>query len=127
MNCVDFRLGSCTSQPNHNQLASTVEEMQSTTIKSKKSLQQPMSEKADENFAQSIIHLQNFVNDRINKGLMSKFRSEVMERNACRIYGPLEIHKLQGDFHITPRDMGNKALGTAHLDHESIFLMKRLI
>ena len=83
-----------------------------------------MSEKADENFAQSIIHLQNFVNDRINKGLMSKFRSEVMERNACRIYGPLEIHKLQGDFHITARGHGYQAFGTAHLDHESISLMK---
>jgi hypothetical protein len=50
---------------------------------------------------------------------MAKFRGEVEEKNACRIYGALEIHKCQGDFHITAKGHGYQAFGAEHLDHES--------
>jgi endoplasmic reticulum-Golgi intermediate compartment protein 2 len=53
---------------------------------------------------------------------MSKFRQEVQNKGACRIYGQLEIHKCQGDFHITAKGHGYQAFGGNHLDHESITL-----
>jgi hypothetical protein len=57
---------------------------------------------------------------RLHRSLMAKFRGDVQEKNACRIYGALEIHKCQGDFHITARGHGYQSFGAAHLDHESM-------
>ncbi|CAK7227118.1 hypothetical protein SEUCBS140593_006470 [Sporothrix eucalyptigena] len=38
--------------------------------------------------------------------------------DTCRIYGSLDLNKVQGDFHITARGHGYMALGE-HLDHNS--------
>jgi len=51
---------------------------------------------------------------------MAKFRGEVQNRDACRIFGALEIHKCQGDFHITARGHGYQSFGANHLDHDSM-------
>ncbi|KAG6021803.1 hypothetical protein E4U41_002395 [Claviceps citrina] len=38
--------------------------------------------------------------------------------DSCRIYGSLEVNKVQGDFHITARGHGYRSSG-GHLDHNS--------
>ncbi|TXC85858.1 hypothetical protein, partial [Streptomyces sp. ISID311] len=38
--------------------------------------------------------------------------------DSCRVYGSLELNKVQGDFHITARGHGYMEMG-AHLEHES--------
>ena len=38
--------------------------------------------------------------------------------DSCRIYGSLELNKVQGDFHITARGHGYRSMG-GHLDHNS--------
>jgi hypothetical protein len=38
-------------------------------------------------------------------------------RDSCRIYGSLELNKVQGDFHITARGHGYQEPGS-HLDHK---------
>ncbi|TXC85859.1 hypothetical protein FS847_35425, partial [Streptomyces sp. ISID311] len=40
--------------------------------------------------------------------------------DSCRVYGSLELNKVQGDFHITARGHGYMEMG-AHLEHESKF------
>ncbi|KAJ9133477.1 DUF1692-domain-containing protein [Coniochaeta hoffmannii] len=40
------------------------------------------------------------------------------EPDSCRIYGSLELNKVQGDFHITARGHGYPEMGR-HLDHDS--------
>ncbi|AEO63532.1 b0cb9d74-ac52-4eb8-9b5e-6f1392d732eb [Thermothielavioides terrestris] len=40
------------------------------------------------------------------------------EPDSCRIYGSLELNKVQGDFHITARGHGYMAFGD-HLDHNA--------
>lgn len=40
------------------------------------------------------------------------------EPDSCRIYGSLELNKVQGDFHITARGHGYPAMGQ-HLDHNA--------
>jgi hypothetical protein len=42
------------------------------------------------------------------------------EPDSCRIYGSLELNKVQGDFHITARGHGYMAFGD-HLDHNGTF------
>lgn len=42
-----------------------------------------------------------------------------MNKDACRIYGTLLIHKCNGDFHITAQGHGYQKLGQPHLDHDS--------
>ncbi|KAG9234209.1 endoplasmic reticulum vesicle transporter-domain-containing protein [Amylocarpus encephaloides] len=37
--------------------------------------------------------------------------------DSCRIYGSLEVNKVQGDFHITARGHGYSEWGAGHLDH----------
>ncbi|KAI8962880.1 DUF1692-domain-containing protein [Daldinia sp. FL1419] len=42
------------------------------------------------------------------------------EADSCRIYGSLDLNKVQGDFHITARGHGYSDLGMpAHLDHSA--------
>lgn len=41
--------------------------------------------------------------------------------DSCRIYGSLELNKVQGDFHITARGHGYRSQG-GHLDHNSKLL-----
>jgi hypothetical protein len=48
-------------------------------------------------------------------------RREVRKGDACRIYGMMEIHKCNGDFHITARGHGYQQFGGEHLDHASPF------
>jgi len=43
------------------------------------------------------------------------------EGDSCRIYGSLELNKVQGDFHITARGHGYMESGE-HLDHNGEFL-----
>lgn len=38
--------------------------------------------------------------------------------DSCRIYGSLDLNKVQGDFHITARGHGYQEMGE-HLDHDS--------
>jgi len=40
--------------------------------------------------------------------------------DACRIYGSLEVNRVQGDFHITARGHGYMEFGAGHLDHSSM-------
>ena len=40
--------------------------------------------------------------------------------DSCRIYGSLDLNKVQGDFHITARGHGYMALGD-HLDHSCTY------
>jgi hypothetical protein len=40
--------------------------------------------------------------------------------DSCRVYGSLEVNKVQGDFHITARGHGYPEFGQ-HLDHNSMF------
>jgi hypothetical protein len=42
------------------------------------------------------------------------------EADSCRIYGSLELNKVQGDFHITARGHGYMEFGE-HLDHKGTF------
>ncbi|CAG8979227.1 hypothetical protein HYALB_00011284 [Hymenoscyphus albidus] len=39
--------------------------------------------------------------------------------DSCRVYGKLEVNKVQGDFHITARGHGYQEWGAAHLDHDA--------
>ncbi|KAI1327320.1 endoplasmic reticulum-golgi intermediate compartment protein 2 [Xylariaceae sp. FL0255] len=39
--------------------------------------------------------------------------------DSCRIYGSLDLNKVQGDFHITARGHGYSEIGTQHLDHST--------
>ncbi|KAF4632890.1 hypothetical protein G7Y89_g5239 [Cudoniella acicularis] len=39
--------------------------------------------------------------------------------DSCRIYGSLEVNKVQGDFHITARGHGYQEWGAQHLDHNA--------
>ncbi len=41
--------------------------------------------------------------------------------DSCRVFGSMELNKVQGDFHITARGHGYMAMGE-HLDHNSGFL-----
>ena len=42
--------------------------------------------------------------------------------DSCRVYGSLDVNKVQGDFHITARGHGYVEPGTTHLDHSGISL-----
>jgi hypothetical protein len=42
--------------------------------------------------------------------------------DSCRIYGSLEVNKVQGDFHITARGHGYQEFAAAHLDHARTYL-----
>jgi Endoplasmic reticulum vesicle transporter len=55
-----------------------------------------------------------------NNGFWNKFHRENEKKDACRIYGQLELHKCHGDFHITAKGHGYLVLGQEHIDHESI-------
>jgi len=37
--------------------------------------------------------------------------------DSCRIYGSLDVNRVQGDFHITARGHGYNEIGSQHLDH----------
>lgn len=37
--------------------------------------------------------------------------------DSCRIYGSLDLNKVQGDFHITARGHGYREMGGHHLEH----------
>ena len=58
---------------------------------------------------------------------MAKIRGAVQNQDACRIFGALEIHKCQGDFHITARGHGYQSFGAEHLDHNSMALLDALL
>jgi len=53
-------------------------------------------------------------------GKTPRLRFGPPEGNSCRIFGSLEVNKVQGDFHITARGHGYQEFG-AHLDHNGIF------
>lgn len=42
--------------------------------------------------------------------------------DSCRIFGNLDVNKVQGDFHITARGHGYQEFGT-HLDHNGMSLL----
>lgn len=48
-----------------------------------------------------------------------KIKGFPLEGNSCRIYGSLDVNKVQGDFHITARGHGYHEFGT-HLDHSGM-------
>ncbi|CZS96081.1 related to ERV41-component of copii vesicles involved in transport between the ER and golgi complex [Rhynchosporium agropyri] len=41
----------------------------------------------------------------------------VAKGDSCRIYGSLDVNKVQGDFHITARGHGYQEFAAGHLDH----------
>jgi hypothetical protein len=45
--------------------------------------------------------------------------------DSCRVYGSLDVNKVQGDFHITARGHGYMEMGSAHLDHDGMFTLPR--
>jgi endoplasmic reticulum-Golgi intermediate compartment protein 2 len=54
------------------------------------------------------------------KRILGAFRKDMYQNDACRVYGQLEIHKCNGDFHITARGHGYQEVhGRGHLDHDS--------
>jgi hypothetical protein len=42
--------------------------------------------------------------------------------DSCRLYGSLDVNKVQGDFHITARGHGYQEFASSHLDHNGKFL-----
>ena len=56
----------------------------------------------------------------LSRGFIGRLRGDVTKKNSCRIYGNLEIHKCNGDFHITAQGHGYQKFGEEHLDHDSI-------
>lgn len=42
--------------------------------------------------------------------------------DSCRIFGSLDVNKVQGDFHITARGHGYQEFSAAHLDHTGKFV-----
>jgi hypothetical protein len=70
-------------------------------------------------------HLAEIIGGRESKWKATpRFRGDA---NACRIYGDMELNKVQGDFHITARGHGYREWGQQqHLGHEgSTFLPSR--
>lgn len=102
-------------------------------IKYKKSSLLLEAERADGDFDRSMRISMTPINGRIPSGILARLRGDVHNKDSCRVYGQLEIHKCQGDFHITARGHGYQQFGGEHLDHDSIlsihgFLMgKKLI
>ncbi|KAI1000590.1 hypothetical protein K3495_g7606 [Podosphaera aphanis] len=47
-----------------------------------------------------------------------KVKGYPLEGNSCRIYGSLDVNKVQGDFHVTARGHGYQEFGL-HLDHST--------
>jgi hypothetical protein len=43
--------------------------------------------------------------------------------DSCRVFGSLDVNKVQGDFHITARGHGYQEWGHEHLDHSSKFVL----
>lgn len=41
--------------------------------------------------------------------------------DSCRLYGSLNVNKVQGDFHITARGHGYQEFGAGHLDHTGMW------
>jgi len=72
----------------------------------------------DEGFGEEHVH------DIVNSARKSKFSKTPRLRggagDSCRIFGSLQVNKVQGDFHITARGHGYQEFG-AHLDHNGIF------
>lgn len=60
------------------------------------------------------------ISTRLSRGFIGRLRGDVTGKNSCRIYGNLEIHKCNGDFHITAQGHGYQQFGGEHLDHDSI-------
>jgi Endoplasmic reticulum vesicle transporter len=89
-------------------------------IKFKKSLLLPEVKGADGDFDRSAHFSLTRINGRSPSGILAKLRGDVHNKDSCRIYGQLEIHKCQGDFHITARGHGYQQFGGEHLDHDSI-------
>jgi hypothetical protein len=69
----------------------------------------------DEGFGEEHIHdIVALGRKKARWGKTPKIKNGV--RDSCRIYGSLELNKVQGDFHITARGHGYQEAG-AHLDH----------
>lgn len=69
----------------------------------------------DEGFGEEHIHdIVALGRKKARWGKTPRIKNDV--RDSCRIYGSLELNKVQGDFHITARGHGYQEAG-AHLDH----------
>lgn len=80
----------------------------------------------DEGFGEDHVH--DIVAAAGSGGRKAKFRKTPRLRggppggDSCRIFGSLDVNKVQGDFHITARGHGYAGGGNqAHLDHSSTF------
>lgn len=70
----------------------------------------------DEGFGEEHVH------DIVGNARIKKFAKTPRLRgqeDACRVFGSLEVNKVQGDFHITARGHGYQEFGS-HLDHNCL-------
>ncbi|EHK98312.1 putative ER-derived vesicles protein 41 [Glarea lozoyensis 74030] len=73
----------------------------------------------DEGFGEEHVH--DIIAAAASSGRKAKFSKTPRLRgnvgDSCRIYGNLEVNKVQGDFHLTARGHGYQEWGAGHLDH----------
>lgn len=70
----------------------------------------------DEGFGEEHVH--DIVALSRKKAKWAKTPSPKGRPDSCRMYGSLDLNRVQGDFHITARGHG---YGGQHLDHDSMF------
>lgn len=73
----------------------------------------------DEGFGEEHVH--DIVKATKRKGKWAKTPKLKGKPDSCRIFGSMDLNKVQGDFHITARGHGYAEFGE-HLDHHSEFI-----
>lgn len=70
-------------------------------------------------------HVHDVVGLKVSRGFSKTPRvpRHLGQGDSCRIYGSLELNKVQGDFHITARGHGYMGYGE-HLDHSGMSLVR---
>ena len=71
-------------------------------------------------------HVHDIVAAGKRRGKWAKTPKVKGQADSCRIFGSMDLNKVQGDFHITARGHGYRGTGE-HLDHDSRFLYARLL
>jgi hypothetical protein len=78
----------------------------------------------DEGFGEEHVH--DIIAAAASSGRKAKFAKTPKLRgnpaDSCRIYGNLEVNKVQGDFHLTARGHGYQEWGLGHLDHTGMYI-----
>ena len=77
----------------------------------------------DEGFGEEHVH---DIVAAAGKGKFAKTPKLKGAADSCRIFGSLDVNKVQGDFHITARGHGYQEWGAAHLEHNGILSLLRV-